>query len=264
MAGRGRKRRRECENGKAAAKNYHPQSHNNNTVHHQSSQDYPFSPPLCSRGVVLTSPPFSKKPFGSPSIKTPDNSKPILIITLDEDDELHHHEKAKETSVEVISEIPGSSPINGAFEYVDGHWVKTESAPLLRAIFDKYGNITKDTDVKSPYHLSIFLERLCHVYQRLECVDLTRAELQGITSELRLLEARKISVGWILERVENISQSFQDCQRAARFDALEKDLEEYERQVCLLQQKISSTKAELLMHKPKNDQVKEGGGDMDI
>ncbi|XP_042060324.1 uncharacterized protein LOC121804745 [Salvia splendens] len=221
-------------------------------------------------------------------MKTPGQSstltpKLIIIIDDDEDDDkpkLHHHGKEKEMdepSVELISDIQGpqqmgSSSSNHVYDYIHGYRVKTEFAPLLRAIFDKYGNITSGADVNSPDFVSTSLERICQIYQRLEqtkFIDLTPAELQGMISELRLLESHKLSVGWILDRVEYIAQtknSFKDCQPdEARSDALirrlKKDLEAYEREVCLLQQKILSTKAELLMHKAKYNQTK-GGVDM--
>ena len=120
------------------------------------------------------------------------------------------------------------------FEYVDEHRVKSESAPLLRAIFKKYGDITSGNDVKSSDLLSIFLERICHVYQRLEqaeCLDLSSVELQGMISELRHFKMHKLNVGWILERVEY------------------KLIESMETQVCSLQKEISSIKAELLVMK---------------
>ncbi|KAG6390637.1 hypothetical protein SASPL_148375 [Salvia splendens] len=126
------------------------------------------------------------------------------------------------------------------FEYVDEHRVESESesesesAPLLRAIFKKYGDITSGNDVKSSGLLSIFLERIYHVYQRLElaeCLDLSRVELQGMISELRLFKMHKLNVGWILERVEY------------------KLIELMETQVCSLQKEISSIKAELLVMK---------------
>ncbi|KAL1561693.1 hypothetical protein AAHA92_04366 [Salvia divinorum] len=281
--GRGRKRSRECEYGEAAEGKFQ--------IYHHQSQDYPFSPAFSSRGAALTSPRYSNKPFGSGTVKTPSYSStltPTLIITVDDDEdddqtELHHHGKEKEMdepSVELISDIKGPPPMGSSsssrvFDYIHGYRVKAEFAPLLRAIFDKYGNITSGADVKSPDFLSTCLERICQIYQRLEqakFVHLTPAELQGMISELRLLERRKLSVGWILERAEHIAQtknSFKDCQPdEARFDALigriEKDLEAYEREVCLLQQKISSTKAELLLHKAKYDQTKQGGVDMKL
>ncbi|KAG6388465.1 hypothetical protein SASPL_149891 [Salvia splendens] len=127
------------------------------------------------------------------------------------------------------------------FEYVDEHRVKTESAPLLRAIFKKYGDITSGNDVKSSDLLSIFLERICHVYQRLEQaerLDLSRVELQGMISELRLCKMHKLNVGWILERVEY-----------KLIELMDKELGAYETQFCSLLKEISSIKAELLVMK---------------
>ncbi|XP_057779520.1 uncharacterized protein LOC130998102 [Salvia miltiorrhiza] len=158
----------------------------------------------------------------------------------------HKQSSTNDPSVEIISENEEvESCFNHDFEYVDGHRVKTQFAPLLRAVFNKYGDISRGNNVKSSKLVSIFLERICHVYERVEQADLTRAEIQGMLSELRLFERRKLKVRWIVERLEYKSIEF-----------MEKDLEAYGRQVCSLQRKISSIRAQLLeMHKARNDQT---------
>lgn len=124
-------------------------------------------------------------------------------------------------SVEIISESEflwsekGNEEVESrlsdhAYRYVDGQRVKAEFAPVLREIFDEYGNIARGNNVKSPVLLSNFLERICHVYRRLEqgkLVDLTPTELRGFVPELRLFERRKLRVGWIVERVEKYVSS---------------------------------------------------------
>ncbi|KAH6768428.1 hypothetical protein C2S51_013764 [Perilla frutescens var. frutescens] len=245
--GRGRKRRAECEYREAAKKIHKTTDYDD--------QDYPFSPPFSLRCS---------------------SSRPTMIKPIQGNGD----NKADDLSVEIISEIQGpqeiESSFNDAFEYVQGHRVKAEFAPLLKGIFHKYGDITRGSDVKSSNLLSTFLERICHVYQRLErtnFLDLTRAEIDSMISELRHLESRKLSVGWILERLEYMSHtkiSFQyqewfkeqEAEFDASIDCLEKDLGLYEREICLLQQKISSTKVELVLNQAKKDQIKEAACDI--
>ncbi|KAL1561694.1 hypothetical protein AAHA92_04367 [Salvia divinorum] len=153
-------------------------------------------------------------------------------------EEAHHRIHHKQPCT-VYEEVESS--YNHGYEYVAEHRVKTEFTPLIRAIFKKYGDITIGNDVKSSNLLCIFLERICHVYQRLEpadCLDLTRVELQGMISEIRLFKRHKLDVEWILERVEYKLIEF-----------MNKELGGYEAQVCSLQKKISSIKAELIVMK---------------
>ncbi|KAH6777597.1 hypothetical protein C2S51_008909 [Perilla frutescens var. frutescens] len=105
MAGRGRgrwrKRRAECEYREAAKKIHKTTDYD--------EQDYPFSPPF--------------------SLKC-SSSRPTMIEPIQGNGD----NKADDLSVEIISEIQGpqeiESSFNDAFEYVQGHRVKAEFAPV--------------------------------------------------------------------------------------------------------------------------------------
>lgn len=169
------------------------------------------------------------------------------------------------------------SAFGPAFDCVNGHKVKIEIASLLRAIFEKYGDITTGTDVKSSKILSLFLERVCDIYERLERTtffDVTCIELNDMLDEVRYFEREKLNVRWLLERLEYISQtkiSFQEYlsvkEEEAKYDAsigsLEMELEVYQRElsdlhqkISLVQQKITAAKAELVVKRVKADQSK--------
>ena len=100
---------------------------------------------------------------------------------------------------------------------VRGHRVKAEIAPLVGAIFDKYGDITATSSVKSPSIMaSYFLERLCDMYQRLEkktFQDITRADINGMLNELHQYQAEKFNVEWLLDKVKQISEMRSNTKR---------------------------------------------------
>ncbi|KAK4429948.1 hypothetical protein Salat_1295500 [Sesamum alatum] len=175
------------------------------------------------------------------------------------------------------------SAIDPAFECVNGHRVKIEIAPLIRVIFEKYGDITSESDVGSASILAFFLEHLCDIYKRLEqttIFDITNIELNDMLDQVRLFEREKLNVGWLRERLEYISQtkiSFQEYLRfkedEAKHDAsigsLEKELVDYRRElsdlhqkISLVEQKISAAEEDLVAKRAKADQTKKVASDI--
>lgn len=144
------------------------------------------------------------------------------------------------------------------YEHVHGHLVKKEISGLVGAIFEKYGDITAESDVRSPETISFFLERICGVYQILKQMtffDLAGAEINDMLDELRDLEKQKLNVGWLLERVEEISEtksSFQNYPTIKREageivesnERIDKEIEQYQMQIALIRRKIALAEEE--------------------
>ncbi|XP_011087072.1 uncharacterized protein LOC105168637 [Sesamum indicum] len=175
------------------------------------------------------------------------------------------------------------SAIDPAFDCIYGHRVKIEIAPLLRVIFEKYGDITSESDVGSDTILAFFLERLCAIYRRLEqtsFLDITNIELNDMLDQVRLFEREKLNVGWLREKLEYISQTkigFQEYLRfkedEAKHDAsigsLEKELVVYQRElsdlqqkISLVEQKISAAEEDLVAKRAKADQTRKVASDV--
>lgn len=160
------------------------------------------------------------------------------------------------------------SALDPAFDIVDGHKVKKETAPLLRAIFEKYGDITIGSDSKPSNFLSYELERVCDIYARLarsKFYDVTRIELTDMLDEVIYLEHQKLNLGWLRAKLEYISQTkinFQEYlsikAEAAKDEAcigIQKEkLEAYNRELADLQEKISAAAEELRAKESKSDQ----------
>lgn len=142
---------------------------------------------------------------------------------------------------------------------IRGHKVKPEIAALVGAIFGKYGDITEESSAKSPSIVaSLFLERLCNIYQRLEqrkFAELTHAEVNEMLDELYHYEKQKFNVRWLLEKVERIYEANKDAEeyllekeKAAKCmeanERIEEVIEMNERHVALIQKKIAAAKKE--------------------
>ncbi|KAG8373234.1 hypothetical protein BUALT_Bualt11G0002500 [Buddleja alternifolia] len=175
------------------------------------------------------------------------------------------------------------SALDPALEDVNGLNVKREFAPLLRSIFKKYGDITRETNVASPNILSFFMERLCHIYRQLEgktFSDITHIELKDMVAEVGYFESQKLNVGWLRKKLEYIDETkvnfprYLSAKEKAAKDELyigriENELEVYERElsdlqkkISLVEEKISAARDELLAKKANVDQNKEVAQDI--
>ncbi|KAL0385701.1 UNVERIFIED_CONTAM: hypothetical protein Sradi_2964400 [Sesamum radiatum] len=175
------------------------------------------------------------------------------------------------------------SAIDPAFDCINGHRVKREIAPLLRVIFEKYGDITCESDVGSDTILAFFLERLCAIFRRLEQTsffDITNIELNDMLDQVCLFEREKLNVGWLREKLEYISQtkiSFQEylrfkedeAKQDASIGSLETELVDYRRELSDLQQKISlvekkisAAEEDLVAKRDKADQTRKVASDI--
>ncbi|KAL9147846.1 hypothetical protein ABFS82_12G002400 [Erythranthe guttata] len=152
------------------------------------------------------------------------------------------------------------SNVGPAYEFVKERFiVKKEVAPLLRAVFDKHGDITSECVLKSPKILSHHLEDLCDIYMKLEGTTLgniTRIELDNMLEQVDDFERVKMNVGWIRKRLEHISRAkkgfleYIQLKQEAKKDEeasarAEKKVELYTREVCEVKQKLSEVKQKL-------------------
>lgn len=96
---------------------------------------------------------------------------------------------------------------------VNGYRVKEEAAPVLQKIFLKYGDIAKNSSFSSVNISSSLLELVCDIYKKLEETDNFRSinpkELQSMLDEVRDLESANLDVGWLSQRLNDISQAKQ-------------------------------------------------------
>ncbi|XP_055825194.1 uncharacterized protein LOC129893816 [Solanum dulcamara] len=102
---------------------------------------------------------------------------------------------------------------------VDGYRVKEEAVPVLQKIFLKYGDIAMNSSFSSLNFSSSLMEFVCDIYKKLEETDflsITSKEIQSMLAEVRDLEAAKIDVGWLSQRLNDISQAKQLLQDSCK------------------------------------------------
>ncbi|KAL8489553.1 hypothetical protein ACS0TY_024976 [Phlomoides rotata] len=102
------------------------------------------------------------------------------------------------------------SALDPAFIFVNGHKVKKEYGPLLSAVFEKYGDITRESEGKPPTMISFFLERTCVIFERLKGMKFsqtTHKDLNEMLDEVRFLESQKLNLSWLHEKLQYISET---------------------------------------------------------
>ncbi|KAL0434585.1 UNVERIFIED_CONTAM: hypothetical protein Sradi_0166400 [Sesamum radiatum] len=166
--------------------------------------------------------------------------------------------------------------VENPFVDVDGYKVNSETVPLLKAIFAKYGDIAKHSTF-SVESRSCLLELVCSIYKRLEAsqlAQLTPLELQSMLGQIGDLELVKVEVGWLHHRLNQISKARQLFEGVSTFKDAEartilainerkKALETYgkELETCMaavnrLQEKLRQEKEELADVQTLLDQIK--------
>ncbi|KAI3455244.1 hypothetical protein Pfo_011907 [Paulownia fortunei] len=101
-----------------------------------------------------------------------------------------------------LSAIPGDDSL----VTVNGYKVKTTTAPVLEAIFAKYGDIMAHCVYKSTFVRASLLEVICNVVQRLQYYDIETilSDLEVIENEVSDVEASKIKVSWLHEHLAKL------------------------------------------------------------
>lgn len=90
-----------------------------------------------------------------------------------------------------------------------GYRVKKEMAPLLEAIFNKYGDIARESTF-SMESRTCLLELVCSIYKRLEAsrfMQLTPLELDSMLGQIGDLKLVRVDVGWLHKRLDRISKA---------------------------------------------------------
>lgn len=155
-----------------------------------------------------------------------------------------------------------NSSLDPAFVFVNGYRVKKEYGPLLSAIFEKYGDITKESEGKPPNIVSFFLERACAIFERLKGMKFSQATQKDLTEmldEVCFLESQKLNLGWLHEKlvyIRETKKSFRDYltvkEEGKRSDAT----------IASLRNEMSSIEEKLVVELAKSDQIKKRASDI--
>ena len=146
---------------------------------------------------------------------------------------------------------------------VEGYRVKPNFAPILRDILLKHGDVTANCGKKSIAFRSLLVENVCSIFQILQATEfilLTPMEIDGLLDLLRDIESSDVEVKWLHQRLDEIQEAKQLLKESPKLKLtknqsslankmIKKEIETHEEEVCKLQEKINSLKAELEMRK---------------
>ncbi|KAM7520147.1 hypothetical protein LguiB_019109 [Lonicera macranthoides] len=94
---------------------------------------------------------------------------------------------------------------------VSGYRVKEETAPLLRSIISKYGDIGGECNFQSMEIRSSLMEKVCGIYQHMEKTEailFTPVELKCVLDVVEDLESARVNVKWLHQRLDEINETF--------------------------------------------------------
>lgn len=94
---------------------------------------------------------------------------------------------------------------------VSGYRVKEETAPLLRSIISKYGDIGGECSFQSMEIRSSLMEKVCGIYQHMEKTEailFTPVELKCVLDVVEDLESARVNVKWLHQRLDEINETF--------------------------------------------------------
>ncbi|PON99564.1 Phospholipase-like [Trema orientale] len=142
---------------------------------------------------------------------------------------------------------------------VRGYRVKEASAPLLEAIFLKYGDIAAHCSLVSIEGRSRFLEDVCDILRTLQETDfvrITQEEIQSKVDYVCDLAYVNMEVGWLHQRLTDILEAKQLVKQSSTLKAVKdkntefideqkRKLKCYNLDMRALEEKISSTEAVL-------------------
>ncbi|KAL3835482.1 hypothetical protein ACJIZ3_010218 [Penstemon smallii] len=131
---------------------------------------------------------------------------------MSKDEETHKPEVGISPIGSKLSAIPGEDDLVN----INGYKVKATTAPVLEAIFAKYGDITAHCLYKSLSVKASLLEVICNIVQRLQYshIEAILSNLEVIENEISDVEASKIEVAWLhdhLEKVRKVAACGKKC-----------------------------------------------------
>ncbi|GAB2217682.1 hypothetical protein Droror1_Dr00000885 [Drosera rotundifolia] len=140
--------------------------------------------------------------------------------------------------------------------------IKPELATILEEILEKYGDIAANCVKRSKISRSCLLENVCEIVLKLKEGQLMHLSLSDVDGMLELLddiEADKVVVGWLRQRVDEIKKAVQllggylEVKKAEEASRLV--IDNKEKEIVELLKRLKATKDELKMARLENKAV---------
>ncbi|KAL9256138.1 hypothetical protein AKJ16_DCAP02522 [Drosera capensis] len=137
--------------------------------------------------------------------------------------------------------------------------VKPDLATILEEILEKYGDIAANCVKRSNISRSCLLENVCEIVQKLkegQLMHLSPSDVDGMLELLDDIEADKVVVGWLRQRLDEIKKAVQllrgypEVKKAEEASRLV--IDNKEKEIVELLKKLKATKDELEMARVEN------------
>ncbi|XP_061364709.1 uncharacterized protein LOC133308125 isoform X2 [Gastrolobium bilobum] len=95
---------------------------------------------------------------------------------------------------------------------VGKYHVKESFAPILRSIFDKYGDIGESCHLESVVMRSYYIECVCFVVQELQStsiMQLTKSKVKELLAILKDVESAQLRIAWLRSIVDEIAENIE-------------------------------------------------------
>ncbi|KAK4415661.1 hypothetical protein Salat_2673500 [Sesamum alatum] len=149
-------------------------------------------------------------------------SSPPGYLSTPEDTSTDSRCQTRYAKALVEKEAALNAPSRSPFQNDDDGSPSVNST-LLLAIFAKYGDIGKDKTFSNESH-SCLLELVCSIYKWLKVsklMQLTPLELQSMSGQIGDLELVKVDIGWLCQRLNQISKARQLVEGVPTFKDVE-------------------------------------------
>ncbi|KAI4342124.1 hypothetical protein MLD38_026781 [Melastoma candidum] len=139
---------------------------------------------------------------------------------------------------------------------VGKYYVKGSLAPILRAILEKYGDITENCLMESVSMRSYSLECICLVVQELQSTSLTQlttSKIKELLSILKDLENSRVRVDWLRRILDKLSEA---CDVIARHQLHKSEKSRYENNMEALRRELEAQLEDLLRKEREVEEAK--------
>lgn len=160
---------------------------------------------------------------------------------------------------------------------VGKYHVKESFAPILRSIFEKYGDIGASCHLESVVMRSYYIECVCFVIQELQCtpiMELTKSKVKELLAILKDVESAQLRVAWLRSIVDEVAENIElvhehrvvemaKVNSDREMEALNKDLESEMEILAQKEQEVNDVKTRIEQIRVRLKELEVKSSDLD-
>lgn len=182
-----------------------------------------------------------------------------------------HHDNEDSDGEETVSVVSEARVPVGRYH------VKESFAPILRSIFDKYGDIGASCHLESVVMRSYYIECVCFVVQELHStsiVHLSKSKVKELLAILKDVESAELNVAWLRSILDEIAENIEliNQHRAvevakansdSEMESLRQELDSELETLAQKEQEVSDTKTRIEEIKERLSELELKSSDLD-